>query len=131
MFYLQHESAVKDNYRLSSLGPRKKKPKVQRNRLTPLLSGLLVIKKGTPVAKPIRILCDSGASTSLLAYSFAKKLRKKRDTETTWETGGGEVKTSKMCKIQFQLPEILPTMTIVTDVHLTKHLGKCYDMILG
>ena len=120
-----------DSFLLSSRGPKKKKRKIERERLSPILKGLLQIKLGTPKAKLIRILCDTGASTSIMEEELAKKLRVKTDSSMTWETGNGTMQTSKKCKVHFQLPEISPTMGIVTDVHLTKSLLSKYYIIIG
>ena len=62
---------------------------------------------------------------------LAKKLRVKTDSSATWETRNGTMQISKKCKVHFQLPEISPTMGIVTDVHLTKSLSSKYNMIMG
>ena len=127
---LTHQQS-QQNYGISTLGHPKKKRKVERAKLSPILQVLLQVKLGTPKGKRIRALCDSGASTSLLTRKFAQKLRVKKDNTTVWETGGGNITTTERCKIHFQLPQISPSMSIVTDVHITESLGSRYDMILG
>ena len=127
---LKHQQS-QQNYGISTLGHPRKKRKVERAKLSPILQVLLQVKLGTPKGKRIRALCDSGASTSLLTRKFAQKLRIKRDDTTVWETGGGNITTNERCKIHFQLPQLSPSMSVVTDVHITESLGSRYDMILG
>ena len=79
----------------------------------------------------LKILLDSGASSTLLTQKHTKNLRVTSNTkDTKWRTTAGAFMTNKQVDAQFILPELHEGRTICTTAHVTKHLGQ-YDMILG
>ena len=119
----------------SRLGHKQKRQRIEKDiadaDLVPILKGLLQIKLGTPKGKLIRILLDSGASTSIMAKEWVKKLRIKKDTETKWSVARGKLTTNERCKIHLQLPDLSPSLSIIKEVHVTSKVSNRYDMIMG
>ena len=79
----------------------------------------------------IRVLCDSGASGTILNRKFAEKLRIRKDKSSTWATAAGSFNTTERTKINFALPELSSSLLIRTDVFLCKDLSERYDLIMG
>ena len=107
----------------------KKKRKVVKS-FAPILLGQLNTRLGKPQIEDVKILLDSGSSSSLATYKLAKKLRLKPGTVTTWNTAAGDFTTSEHCEATFKLTELNPTGTIQCDLHVAPSLGA-YDMIIG
>ena len=73
------------NVLLSRLGHSNKKRKIEPSRnvdLVPILNGVIQTKLDTPQGKRLRVLLDSGASTSIIAKELVKKLQIKQDSQT-------------------------------------------------
>ena len=111
--------------------PPQKKPKIHKS-LVPIVFGLLKERIGKVKKVPvIKILIDSGASSTLIKEQYATKLRVSSNTKPTkWKTTAGVFTTTKQVNVQFILPELHEGRTICTKAHVTQHLGQ-YDMILG
>ena len=92
--------------------------------------GAINIKHGVEEYNHIKILLDSGASSSIISQKFVKKLRQKDSVQTEWKTVPGIFKTNKQCNVTFKLSELNPTARIQHTMHVTPTLGA-YDMILG
>ena len=99
--------------------------------LTPIVFAQIRTKLGkTPKFKTIKCLLDSGSSSSLLAYEYAKKLGLKSENTTTWHTTAGDFNTNFKSKIDFSLPELHEKRIITKTMHITPNeMG--YDMIIG
>ena len=115
---------------MARMRPRKKR------RLQGHLSPVLVIrfqeKHGTPKAKYIIALLDSGCSSSIMGAKLAQKLRKKKAVSTEWQTAAGTLKTTGTCNLRMQMPQISGTMTVEQTVHLTDEpISPRYDMVIG
>ena len=95
----------------------------------PIAFGILRTSKGNK-QKEIRILFDSGATSSFLSERFASKLRVKNTAASVWKTGNGSIETYKKTKTQFVLPELYNDRIIEHTFHLLPTpIG--YDMIVG
>ena len=111
-----------------------KRQKVNPNDLdlTPVLQGLMQIKHGTPKGQQIRILVDTGASHTVVDASLCRKLRKKTTSSQKFSVPGkGLIQATAMCKVNFQLPQLSPTMTIQQELVVLPNLSPNYDMIMG
>ena len=98
--------------------------------LTPIGFGRMRTGLGKPKPKTIKILFDSGASSTLVYKEFVKKLRVRREETTEWQTAIGTFHTSEHTKVQFFLPEFHETRLIEWDVHVTDQKSN-YDLIIG
>ena len=78
----------------------------------------------------IRILFDSGATSSFLNERFASKLRVKNTAISVWKTGKGSIETYRKTKIHFVLPELYNDRIIEHTFHLLP-TPTGYDMIVG
>ena len=91
--------------------------------------GRIRTSPGKPKPITIKILLDSGSSTTLAVASLAKKLRIK-PIEKKFETTAGIFVTHGKAKMQFILSEFFEKRIIEHEVHVAKQLSN-YDMILG
>ena len=95
-----------------------------------MIFGVMRTSLGKPKTAEVRILCDSGASKSIIKSDLVKKLRVKRDSHTRWKTAAGNFDTNATAKVQFKMPEFHETTAVEWTFHVTKQpLG--YDIILG
>ena len=80
----------------------------------------------------LRILLDSGASSTILSGKYAKKLLQKMTKPQTWITQAGTIKTNKKSKVELILPELDMTKIVTWDCHMDDSLilGR-YDMSIG
>ena len=109
--------------------PAFKKRKLQD--LKPIVAVQMNARLGK--AKPIvlKALLDSGASATLIAQKYAKKLRLKNiKSKTVWSTPAGNLQTSQKTRTSFVIPELHDNRVIDWDLHVTPSLGN-YDMIIG
>ena len=89
---------------------------------------------GKPKIKPIKILVDSGTTSSIIMGSLVKKLRTKDSTPVSWKTKAGIFKTNKTCKLKFRLPELYEDRIVEYKIHVddSRTEDNCqYDMLLG
>jgi gag-polyprotein putative aspartyl protease len=76
-------------------------------------------------------LLDTGASATLIAEKFTKKLKlRSKKSNQVWTTPAGTLQTTAMCRSQFSMPELHDNRVIEWEFHVTKTMGA-YDMILG
>ena len=94
-----------------------------------MLLGRLNVSLGKPKGKDIKILLDSGANASLVAYDKVKNLRLKQSSVTNWNTAAGTFRTTKAVKADFKIPGFYTNCIINWKFHVTSTLGR-YDMIL-
>ncbi len=102
--------------------------------MSPILIGEMNTRLGRPVVEPLRILVDTGTTSSIILGKFTKKLRMKRTTATTWRTKAGTFTTTKKCKIQFRLPELHRQRIIEYTVNVDdskESPNGYYDLLLG
>ena len=117
-----------DSHVMSSLRPKKKR---RHGKTTPVVTIKFQERHGTPRCIALRALLDSGTSSTILEAKHAKKLRKKKDSSTTWSTAAGTFNTSLKAKVHMQLPQLSDSLVIDTDVHLANKISPRYDMIIG
>jgi Aspartyl protease len=81
--------------------------------------------------KRISVLLDSGASSSVINHNVVNRLRIKPDQATVWNTAGGKMSTHGKVRVTFTLPELSPSASVDTTVHVhDRHLSQ-YNMIIG
>ena len=81
--------------------------------------------------RTLKILLDSGTSTTILSVSLIPKARRNNYTTTNWYTQGGAFKTQAKETLSFQLPELYHTKTITYDMHVDDtNNSHRYDMIM-
>ena len=83
---------------------------------------------------PIRILLDSGTSSTILLRPFVNKLSKHLGPPIKWKTMGGSFITQRKALIELTLPEFSTSKTIPVKVHVddrTNPVEAQYDMIIG
>ena len=117
---------------MCSIGRNRKRVKVEH--LVPILFTLLNIRRGTkgkPKHRKLRALLDTGASASVVASEYAKKLRVSKTDSTDWSTAAGTFVTKGTIKTQMQLPELSPTATVHCTFHVHEGTLGNYDLIIG
>ena len=95
--------------------------------VSPIVFGQLL---GTHNNKTLRILLDSGASSSIIFYQSHMNLSLVDSQSTKWNTSAGPFHTNKRAQIQFRLPEFNQTAVIKTHVHVSMTTST-YNMIMG
>ena len=111
---------------------RPPKKLIKNEHTTPVLYGTVLSRKGTGQQTFIKILLDSGTSSSIVCGSFTKKLRMKQRVSNTWSTKGGTFNTNYVAKCQITLPEMDKNKLITWDCHVDdRTVNSRYDMIMG
>jgi hypothetical protein len=95
----------------------------------PIAFGILRTSKGNK-QEEIRILFDSGATSSFLCERLASKLHVKNTTPSVWKTGNGSIETYTYTKTHFVLPELYNDRIIEHTFHLLP-TPTGDDMIIG
>ena len=122
-------------YELNSLrsailqGPPNKKQKTREQILSPIVYGVLNIRLGTPKARKIKILLDSGASRTLIKETLTTKLRIKPHRAIEFSTCAGSFATTGTTRAEFTLPEFYTDRKVKYKMHVAKELN--YDLIIG
>jgi len=98
--------------------------------LSPIVFAELRAGLGKVKTKALKVLLDSGASTSLVQASAVKKLRHKKTRSETWTTAAGTFQTTHTTDVEFKLPEFSSSRIIKANFHIMENHIK-YDMILG
>ena len=136
--YEDLDHCINDSYAaelcsIASLVRGHRTKRVKKEHLRPVAFVRLNTSLGKPKPVTIRALIDSGAAGTMIAQSFTKKLRMKKDPEgaTTWSTPAGPMTTNKKVRCQFTLPELHDEKLIEWDCHVLPSLGANCDMILG
>ena len=84
---------------------------------------------------PIRVLLDTGTSSTLILQQFVTKQSSKyKTTPTKWSTLGGAFTTKQKAIINFKLPEFSNSRDITWKAHVddtTTSSKAKYDMIIG
>jgi Retroviral aspartyl protease len=109
--------------------PNPKRQKTEN--LIPLLIGYLVKElDDSKPNRPMRILLDSGASTSIVATKVAKELPKIKTEKTVWSTVAGTFETFYKSKGQLIFSKLFKGRTIPCELHLSDTMTS-YDVIVG
>ena len=138
-FFSSLDSCLNENYSLENytystrsrvVGQTRKRVKVERE-LVPCVFAHLRSTLGKERRTVLRVLLDSGASSSIIAKSHASKLRTKKSPSVEWTTAAGSFTTNSKVKIDFQLPELSTSADIQCTVNVHNGSLGTYDMILG
>jgi predicted aspartyl protease len=118
--------AVYSTLRRHLIAPPNKRQKKSLE-LVPIVFGLL---RTTHSSTPLRILLDSGASSTLIKASKTNELKKIATVATQWTTSSGSFNTTQKVEVNVALPELSNNRTICTSVHVAPKLNQ-FDMIIG
>jgi hypothetical protein len=116
----------------TSLSTPKKKQKLNDD-LVPMVIGSMNVKhKESKKKVSLRILLDSGASSSIIDRSFVPKRTLTTSSHSKWKTLAGTVYTPYEGVVKFKLPEFFESRTIQHKVYVTDNMSTMnYDMIIG
>ena len=78
----------------------------------------------------IKILLDTGASSSIINKQCVEGLKLDKSKVTEWRTSAGVFTTNKQVKLNLKLPEFFQNRIITYNVHVTENTST-YDMIMG
>ena len=95
--------------------------------LVPIVFGLL---RKSDHTTPLKILLDSGASSTLIKASKTQTLKKTKSDTVKWTTSSGSFRTKQKVEVNIALPELSNNRTICAHVHVTSTLNE-FDMIIG
>ena len=76
---------------------------------SPVTVGAINHRLGKSKLSNLRILLDSGVSSTILSGKYAKKLRQKTTKPQMWITQAKTIKTNKKTKVELILPELNAT----------------------
>ena len=88
------------------------------------------MSSSTPKYKTVRILCDTGATATIVKHDLVKNLNVTRDPTTSWTTPAGTFKTDEKVRLDLKLPEFHQNKNISWSAHVTR-MPMNYDIILG
>ena len=138
--YIDTETVKQECYSLGQRNNRKRKRLDNENDSTnvhplrPVTFGRLRVNATTNKKKlelrTMRILCDSGASATIVDSNFVKKLKQKEIKNTSWSTPAGAFETKYKANIKFTLPEFHAKKLITWDTYITDQPMN-YDLIIG
>ena len=90
------------------------------------------MRKGTHDQAPVKVLLDSGTSSTIVSGRYCKKLKQKTQKKTTWATKAGTFTTSSTAKIKLSLPELDSNKIVTWDCYVDDSTEKQrYDVIIG
>ena len=81
----------------------------------------------------MRVLFDTGCSSTLINYKLVNKLKKTKAPPTNWTTKAGNFKTDQKVKVKFMLPAFHENRDIEWTCYVDEsddNLSR-YDMIIG
>jgi hypothetical protein len=81
----------------------------------------------------MRVLFDTGCSSTLIHYKLVNKLKKTKAPPTNWSTKAGNFKTNQKVKVKFMLPAFQENRDIEWTCYVDEsddNLSR-YDMIIG
>ena len=126
---LPSSTFLAESYLISDLHKPKKNKTVQ---VSPVVIGHVNTRIGKPRVKRVKILLDSGTSSSIILHNFVTKLRSTNSVPTVWQTQGGRFTTTKRCQVQFSLPEFHDNRLIHWNFHVASATTSSnYDVIIG
>jgi len=111
----------------------KKRSKVEN--LSTITIGYIMNKRPDKLKEQqrLRVLFDSGCSSTLINKSMVRHWEKKQLKPIKWSTKAGSFKTKRKCEIEFTLPAFHANRKIVCSAYVDEsHKESCnYDMIIG
>ena len=96
----------------------------------PIVFAKVFLNRKKTKYKFIKILLDSGASSSIAHARLFKNLDTYTDNSTIWNTMAGTLSTSKRGSLSIKMPEFNESATIKIDCHVTNNKSN-YDIIVG
>ena len=96
----------------------------------PIVFAKVFLNRKKTKYKFIKILLDSGASSSIAHARLFKNLNTYTDNSTIWNTMAGTLSTSKRGSLSIKMPEFNESATIKIDCHVTNNKSN-YDIIVG
>ena len=81
----------------------------------------------------LRVLFDSGCSSTMINKKFVRHWKKKLVDTVKWSTKAGSFKTKRSCEIEFTLPAFHEHRKILCNAYVDEsHQESCnYDMRIG
>jgi Reverse transcriptase (RNA-dependent DNA polymerase) len=135
-FYLLNtlcRNSIQESYVLSDLRQPANNKKQKQIHLSPIVLGQLhTVSSGNSQPQILKILLDTGTSSTIIISKYTRNLVMRNQAPTTWMTKGGLFTTKSKCLVQFSLPEFYETRVIVWNMHVDESDGpNSYDMIIG
>ena len=96
----------------------------------PIVFAKVFLNRKKTKYKFIKILLDSGASSSIAHARLFKNLDTYTDNSTIWNTMAGTLSTSKRGSLSIKMPEFNESATLKIDCHVTNNKSN-YDIIVG
>ena len=126
--YTSLDQCINNSYSLFQT--RSNHTTINSKNLVLLTSGKVNTSLGVPKYKNIKVLLDSGSSSTIMSSHLAKKLQIKRGPKLNWSTLASTVSARTKVRVQFSLPKFFEDWVVEYPVHLTKALEN-YNLIIG
>ena len=126
-----NNSELEDYFNSTIVNHRTKK-KQKKGHATTEVVGEILSQNKTKI--PIRILLDTGTSSTIILKPFATNISRYKHSRTRWKTMGGVFNTRRKAKISFRLPEFSHNKTITWTAHVDETNSPSesqYNMIVG
>ena len=110
------------------------KIKKGKNKIMPVTLGFINSRKGGRKSfKHMRVLFDSGCTSTIVLHEFVNKIRLNKEKRAKWNTKGGTFITKGKCTTQFFFPEFENGRGIECEVHVdgNKSQNSTYDMVVS
>ena len=114
--------------------PRKRRKHQNDDPLIPITFACIFKAKASRKHRkttPIKVLIDSGASSSIINKSKILDNKCFQGKATEWDTTAGRVATTGRCELEFGLHEFSTTRRIKHNFHVINAVIPGYDMIIG
>ena len=95
-----------------------------------IVFGKVYLNKSKSKYTTIKMLLDSGASSSIAHARLFRYLNTYQDTDTVWNTMAGTLATSKRGFLNIKMPEFNESAIIKINCHVTTNKSN-YDIIVG
>ena len=113
---------------------RKQKPKSKNSEYSSVTAGVIFTRPGLKEndnQQVVKVLLDSGSSSSIIHSRHVKELQTKKTEPVNWTTKAGSFATTRQCVVSLKLPALHADKVITWNYYVDEQQSTHYDIILG